>query len=157
MEPELAIYCNQAKLPMEGLGHRPIHKTLGPQFVLPSRCGRLTDGTEFEEKANWCLAQFETHAMRGSPAPTLLMIFCYTCSQHTGHQRGFIQQLMETEAESQSQTVSRAWRILWKRGGKTEGARGVKDTTRKPMESTNLSPYGFRDWTANQKACMELN
>lgn len=38
MEPELAISCNQAGLPVEGLGHQPSHKTLDPQFVLPTRC-----------------------------------------------------------------------------------------------------------------------
>ena len=38
MKQEMAIYCNQARLPMEGVGHQPSHKTLDPQFVMPTRC-----------------------------------------------------------------------------------------------------------------------
>jgi hypothetical protein len=37
---------------------------------------------------------------------------------------------METDAETHSQTLARAQRILWKREGRVEAARGVKDTTR---------------------------
>ena len=36
MEPEPAIFYNQAR-PHEALGHQPNHKTLDPQFVLPTR------------------------------------------------------------------------------------------------------------------------
>jgi hypothetical protein len=39
------------------------------------------DGPEIELLANKCLAQLETHTTRQSPLPTLLMIFCYICSQ----------------------------------------------------------------------------
>jgi hypothetical protein len=34
----------------------------------------------------------------------------------------------------------KTWEILWKRRRKIEGFREVKDTSRKPTESTNLSP-----------------
>lgn len=37
MEPETASY-NQKRCVMEDLGHRPNHKTLEPEFVLPTRC-----------------------------------------------------------------------------------------------------------------------
>jgi hypothetical protein len=52
MELEPAISCNQARLPMEGLGHQPRNKTLNPQFVLPIRCVGVKDAAEFEEGAN---------------------------------------------------------------------------------------------------------
>ena len=35
-EPEPAISCNQARLPVEGLGHQPSHKAFDLQFVLPT-------------------------------------------------------------------------------------------------------------------------
>ena len=38
MEPEMATFCNQARLPMKGLEHQLSHKTLNPQFVMPIRC-----------------------------------------------------------------------------------------------------------------------
>ena len=44
---------------------------------------------------------------------------------------------METDAKSQSQTLSRAQRILWKRGERIVGIIEVKDT-KKSTESTNL-------------------
>ena len=37
MEPELTISYNQARLPVEGLGHQSGNKTLDIQFVLPIR------------------------------------------------------------------------------------------------------------------------
>ena len=55
--------------------------------------------------------------------------------------RGFTSQLMETDAEIQSQTLGGAWGVLWKSGDRTEQARGVKDTTRRPTESTNLGTW----------------
>lgn len=32
-EPEPVIFCNQARLPMDGLGHQPSHKISDLQFV----------------------------------------------------------------------------------------------------------------------------
>ena len=40
MEPEPAIFYNQAR-PHEALGHQTNHKTLDPQFVLPTRCAGI--------------------------------------------------------------------------------------------------------------------
>jgi hypothetical protein len=37
MEPEIAISCIQARFPMDGLGHQPMHKTFDPQFALSTR------------------------------------------------------------------------------------------------------------------------
>jgi hypothetical protein len=56
MEPESSISCNQARLPMEGMGYQPSHKTIGPQFVLLLRYTGVEDGAKFEEKGqliNW--------------------------------------------------------------------------------------------------------
>lgn len=78
MEPEPAVFYNQARLPKEGLGHQPSHKTFNLQFVLPIRY-RGKDGAEIEGIANQCLVHVETHAMRGSPLLILLVIFWSTC------------------------------------------------------------------------------
>jgi hypothetical protein len=37
LEPETVSFCNQERLPKEGLGHQPSHKTFNQQFVLPTR------------------------------------------------------------------------------------------------------------------------
>jgi hypothetical protein len=52
IESELAISCNQAGLPVKVLGYQPNHKTLDPQFVLPTRCVGIKDGAGFEEQTN---------------------------------------------------------------------------------------------------------
>lgn len=38
---KLAISYNQARLPMEGPGHQPNHKTFTLQSVQPTRCARV--------------------------------------------------------------------------------------------------------------------
>ena len=58
---------------------------------------------------------------------------------------------METDAEIQSQTLGGAWGVLWKSGDRTEQARGVKDTTRRPTESTNLGPWGLTETEPSTK------
>ena len=77
----MAISCNQARLPMEELGHQPSHKTFDLQFVVPTKYERVKDGEEFEAMARQWLAQYETHAMRESSLLTLLMLFFCTCRQ----------------------------------------------------------------------------
>jgi hypothetical protein len=47
---------------------------------------------------------------------------------------------METDAETHRQTLSGVWGILCKRELKEPE---VKDTSRKPTESTNLGPQGL--------------
>jgi hypothetical protein len=68
VEPGPAISCNRARLLlMEGLGNQPSHKTVVPQFVLPTGCmgwgWGVGDRTEFTGKANQWLAQLETRGM----------------------------------------------------------------------------------------------
>jgi hypothetical protein len=41
MGSELAIFCDQARLPVKGLGHKPSHKTLDLQFVRPEKCAAV--------------------------------------------------------------------------------------------------------------------
>ena len=48
---------------------------------------------------------------------------------------------MDTDADIQSQTLGGSWGVLWKSEDRTEQARGVKDTTRRPTESTNLGTW----------------
>ena len=55
------------------------------------------------------------------------------------------QQLMETDAETHSQRTSGHERVMWKPQGRIETASVVKDTTRRPTESTNLSPWGLTE------------
>jgi hypothetical protein len=90
------------------------------------------------------MAQFETHAMRESPALTLIMTFFYTCC-HNCPLRGLTQQLMDTYTETHRQTFGGAWGLWWKRERKDCRSHRVKDGTRKPTESTNLNPQGLRD------------
>jgi hypothetical protein len=40
-EPEVATSCREAILPVEGKGFQPIHKTLDPKLVLPTRYARI--------------------------------------------------------------------------------------------------------------------
>jgi hypothetical protein len=37
IKPETTTAYNQIRFPMKGLGHQPTHKSLHPQFVLPTR------------------------------------------------------------------------------------------------------------------------
>jgi hypothetical protein len=47
---------------------------------------------------------------------------------------------MGTDAETHSHTLSGAWGFCDKGGGRIEGVREAKDTTRKYTDSTNLGP-----------------
>jgi hypothetical protein len=51
-DPEWAICCNQAGLPVEELGHQPSHKTSDLSFVLPTRFLGDKGGTETVVMAN---------------------------------------------------------------------------------------------------------
>jgi hypothetical protein len=48
---------------------------------------------------------------------------------------------METDAETCSQTMAELGESCRRMGGRNEGARGVKATTRRPTESTDLCPW----------------
>lgn len=55
---------------------------------------------------------------------------------------GFIQKLMETDAETHSQTEAELREPCGRVERKIEWAGRVKDITRRPTESTNLDPWG---------------
>ena len=50
-EPKLPIFCNQARLPMKGLGYEHSHKILVLQFFLSSNFAGAKDKTELEGRA----------------------------------------------------------------------------------------------------------
>ena len=52
MEPELAIFSNQRKLLMEGLEHKPSHKTLDAQYPLPTRGAGIKMEQRLRERLN---------------------------------------------------------------------------------------------------------
>ena len=52
IELEMASFCNQARLLMEGLGQQPSHKTFDLQFVLPTRCAGVKLEQKWKEMAN---------------------------------------------------------------------------------------------------------
>lgn len=58
----------------------------------------------------------------------VLLLYSQIGTQHNCHERGFTKQILETDIETQSQTLNRAWGIYKIREGKNVGARGVKDT-----------------------------
>lgn len=37
-EPEPVIFCNQARLPVMGLGYQSSHKIFSIQLIVPARC-----------------------------------------------------------------------------------------------------------------------
>lgn len=89
-------------------------------------------GAETERKVSQWLALLETHDVRGRPSPaTVNDIILYLQTVHNSHARGLTQQVMEMNAKHHSQQLSRAWESCARRGGRFEGARGVKDNTKK--------------------------
>lgn len=40
-EPERTIFCNEARLPVEELGHQASLKAFDLEYVLPSRCAEV--------------------------------------------------------------------------------------------------------------------
>jgi hypothetical protein len=57
-----------------------------------------------------------------------------------------MKKMMETDAEAHSQTLGKACEPCRReRERRIVGARGVKGTTRKPTESTNLGSWGFTE------------
>jgi len=56
-----------------------------------------------------------------------------------------LQQLKETDVETHSQMLGRPWGILLRRRKADCRSQGVKNTTRKPIESTNLGLMGLTE------------
>jgi hypothetical protein len=70
----------QKRIPKLGLGQKPSHKFLDPQYFPACKMCRGKDGAEIKGMANQWLAH-ETHFLKESPPLTLLVIFDYTCRQ----------------------------------------------------------------------------
>lgn len=100
----------------------------------------VKDGAEYEGKADQWLTHLEIHAVRGSP-PWTLMILRYIYRQESS-----IAVIREASLRNygnwcKDQQPKIKWNLesCWKGGEMIKAARGVKDNTRKPRESTNLS------------------
>ena len=105
------------------------------------------------EVANQWLVQLETHALRGSSSLTLVMILCYTTGRSPNHdQRGFTQQLIETDAETHGPTLSGVKEILWKRERKDSRSQSGQGQHNKNYSQLTGPIVAHRDWTANQRA-----
>ena len=77
------------------------------------------DGAEIEEIVYQWLAQLKTHAVREPTSDTIndILFYLQTGTKHNCPLRGFTEQLMETDEETYSQTLSGVWGILWKLQG----------------------------------------
>lgn len=102
-----------------------------PHKICPScKMYRDKNGTETKGTANQCLPQFETHPVRERADPWLLVMLCSAFRQeHNCLLRGFIQQRMETDAETTAKHQVEL-RESVKEGDKIKWAGVVKDTTK---------------------------
>jgi hypothetical protein len=51
----------------------------------------------------------------------------------------------EADGETHRQTSGRVWVTCERMGDRTEQAGEIKDTTRRPTESTNMGPWGLTE------------
>jgi hypothetical protein len=118
---------------------------------------RNKDRAEIEGMTNQCLSQLETHPMGESQPLMLLMIFCYGCRQEPSisvsweaSSSNWWKQMQRPTAKHQAE-VKKPCERVWDR---IEQARRVKDTTRRPTESTNLGPLGAHgDCLTSRREC----
>jgi len=86
MQPEVATFCSQKGLPVEGRGGEgrggegtsTLHKTFDPKFVLPIRCKDKDE--EIERMGNQLLVQLDPFHGR-KPTPETIMMLYYVCKQ----------------------------------------------------------------------------
>lgn len=67
------------------------------------------------------------------------------------------QQMTQTDTDTQSQTVGGAWGLFWKNRRKDGGPEGNRNSTGRPMESTNLDPWGSQSLNHQPKNIHELD
>jgi hypothetical protein len=139
MEPEPVISSKQARPPVEGLGHQSSHKTLDPQFVLIAWSAGAKDGTEYTEVPTSDWTSLRPMPWERAHPDTINDIVLYLQTE-VQQDRGFTQQLMETDVETYRRTLAEGGKSCGRGGRKIDGARGVKVTKRKPTELTNPSP-----------------
>jgi hypothetical protein len=135
MEPE-------EELPVEGRGHQPTCKTFNAKFVLPTEV----------QRQRWSRDGGNSQTMTAptwDPSHGRELIFntinCYTCWQEPSITVFWEPSSRNWWKQMQRPTAKQSSGVLWKGevGGRIEGARGIKDTTRRSTESTNLSPWGL--------------
>ena len=173
IESEPAFSCNQARLPVKGLGHQSSHKAFKLQFVLPTWSVRSKSRAEIVGVANQWLVQLEILAMRGVPPLILprragtrswiaqrprivpntngekkvvkwsLMIFCSICRPEPS--------IIFTRKGSMKQliktdAVTDNQTMQWKWRKKIVGARGINDITRiRTTKSTKQDSSGLTE------------
>jgi hypothetical protein len=70
---------------------------------------------------------------------------------HNCSLRGSAQPLTETEENTHGQTFNSGQGVLWKSWGRIEWPEGVRNSTRRPTESTNLNPWELSEKEALTK------
>jgi hypothetical protein len=106
---------------------------------------KIATQREYHTKENTGNKQLDTRTSnrREACTPDTIndsLLYLQTGGYHNCHLVGFTQQLMETDAETHSQTLEGYFRISWKRERRIERGREVKNTTRKSRELTTLGP-----------------
>ena len=117
-ETEVTISCSQADLPVEGKGHQPTHKTFDTKFVLPTRYTEIKMQQILRKQPTNIISQLQIHPMiKSKPSDTISdsLLCLQTRTQQNYLLRGF-QLLMETDAETHSKTLRRAWESCGKVG-----------------------------------------
>jgi hypothetical protein len=95
------------------------------------------------------------HGRESTPDNSLLCL--QTGTKHNCVLRGFIQQQMETDSETHSQISGRALNSHGKVRDRSEQAREVKDTTRRPRVNCPGTMRAHRVWATNQRAGRSWN
>jgi hypothetical protein len=115
---------------------------------------RHKNGAETEATVNQWLSQQETHPMGESQPQTLLMILLYASRQkpntavswEASSSRGWKQMQRPTAQHHTKLRESCGSEEAW-----IDWAGGVKDTTRRPTESTNLGPWWLTEMEPSTK------
>lgn len=104
------------------------------KFILPTQNAGKVDGAETEGMAKKQLAQQRPNPMGKHQFLTLLLIIYYSYKQESAIAVS-AQQLTQIETETQSQTLDRAWGLLWKNWRKRmEGPVGDRNSTEGPIK-----------------------
>lgn len=106
------------------------------------------------------LTQIETHAMRASTSDTINNIF-YNCKKEpsiTVQSDVFSQQLMETDTETQCQTLGFVWKEIVESFARGEGDFKKQESSKTSQENVQINEHQaigtHRGLTTNQRAYM---
>jgi hypothetical protein len=148
--------CCQTGLPVEGGGHQASPQNLQPKIYPPYEMCRYEYGAQTEGTINEWLAQLKTYSKRDSQTLTLLMILWYTSRQEPS-----ITVSWEAWSRSEWKQMQRHMELgksCRRVGDRSEwiGGWGVKDTTRRPTEYTNLGQWGSQRLNDQPKSMQGL-